>query len=163
MTHHWRALCLFSAVMGGWKPFCVGPLLVNKGKQKCMFKEENMGTWKRRTSMTCWCCWLQAVSTWASGKRDVASPRPPEEGSCCRSGAAVFHSTLARDSLQPPYFTILCKLWGPAGWKCSLFRSGAVAFGFYSPKITSRWSRAHIIAQKPHGSRAGKGSRELLK
>lgn len=161
MMHHWRALSLFSAVMGGWKSFYVGLLLVNKGKQRGFFTEEKMGTWSRRTSMTCWCCWQSAPGV--LGKGVQPAPGPQKKAAAAGSGASVFHSAFARDSFQPPYFTILCKLWGPAGWKCSLFRSGAVAFGFYSPKITSRWSRAHIIAQKPHGSRAGKGSRELLK
>lgn len=70
---------------------------------------------------------------------------------------------LSPETLASLPFTVLCKLWGPAGWKCSLFLSRAAACGFYSPKITSRWSRAHITAQKPHGSCAGKGSWELLK
>lgn len=149
--------------------FCAGLLLETKGKQRGSFK----GGGKRNLEQKDLCdsLWLARASAASSGRPAACmlgaggtpAPRPQKEVAAVGPSAAAFHFAFARDSLQPPFFTALCKLWGSAGWKCSLFRSGAVAFGFYSPKITSRWSRAHITAQKPHGSHAGKGSRELLK
>lgn len=134
MTHGWRATGEFSAVTGGWEPatfLCRAAsgkqkgLLRGGGKGKPEQKDLRGSHWPVPVAPGGW----HPVREGKEGRRPPA-PRRRRVPQAHRL-SFCFHPRLSPASL---FFTALFKLWGSAGWKCSLFRGGAVAFGFLQPQ-----------------------------